>query len=44
VNPREYFQDYSADTKQNIFNTWDKIFDDVDKYFTMCSWMNDIYG
>jgi hypothetical protein len=27
-----------------FFDTWDKIFDDVEEYFVTCSWMNDIYG
>jgi hypothetical protein len=27
-----------------LFNIWDIIFGDVEEYFVMCAWMNDIYG
>jgi len=27
-----------------LFDTWDKILCVVEEYFSMCSWMNDIYG
>jgi hypothetical protein len=36
----------STKHQQNIwkilFDTWDKIFGDVEEYFVTCSWMNDI--
>jgi hypothetical protein len=27
-----------------LFDTWDRIFGDVEEYFSMCSWMKKIYG
>jgi hypothetical protein len=44
VSPRESFLDYSIDIDRIFFDTWDKIFGDMEKYSAMCSWMNDIYG
>jgi hypothetical protein len=29
---------------ENIFDAWDKIFDDMEEYSTMCSWRNNTYG
>jgi hypothetical protein len=26
-----------------LFDTWDKIFGDMEEYFAMCSWMKEIY-
>jgi hypothetical protein len=40
----EYFVNIDKIYWKILFNTWDKIFGDVEEYFVTCSWMNDIYG
>ncbi len=29
---------------KNFFDTWHKIYHDVEEYFAMCTWMNDNDG
>jgi hypothetical protein len=36
VNPSESFQGYPIDINEILFDTWDKIFGDMEKYFATC--------
>ncbi len=36
MNPSESFQEYHVDTNIIFFDTWDGIFGDMAKYYTMC--------
>jgi hypothetical protein len=44
VSPSESFQEYLADVAKTFFDKWDKIFDDVEEYFTTWAWMKNILG
>ncbi len=44
MNSNESFQEYFIDVDGIVFDTWDAIFDDVEEYFAMWPWMNDIFG
>jgi hypothetical protein len=44
VSPSEYFQEYFDDVDGIFFDTWVGIFCDVEKYFSMWPWKNDIFG
>jgi len=36
MSPNEYFQEYLANINEILFDTWDKIFGDVEEYSTTC--------
>jgi len=36
VSPSEFFQEYHVDVNKILFDTQDKIFDDMEEYSTTC--------
>ncbi len=36
MSPNEYFQEYLANINEILFDTWDRIFGDVEEYSTTC--------
>jgi hypothetical protein len=42
VSPSKSFQEYLVDVDEIFFDKWDGIFCDMEEYFTMWPWTNNI--